>query len=339
MKYYILDLRPENSLVKRLVEAGFTVFMVSWRNPEPADRDIGFDDYRVEGAMAAIDVAAAVTGSEKVHAVGYCVGGTLLSVAAAAMARDGDARLKTVSLLVAQTDFEEAGELRTFIDESQLAILDDLMAESGVLEASQMAGTFHLLRSNDLIWSKRIHRYLLGENEPMDDITAWATDATRMPARMHSEYLRAFYLDNDLAEGKFSVAGGAVDLHGIAVPVFAVGAEWDYVAPWRSVHRIHRLADGEVTFVLSNRGHNQGIVSPPGAAGRHYRIATTGPQGMPPEPEAWLAATSVREGSWWPAWFGWLAEHSGVAIPPPPLGRPEAGYPAGVAAPGAFVHG
>jgi len=339
MKYYILDLAPQSSLVRHLTEQGFTVFMVSWKNPGPEDRETGFDDYRRHGVMAALDAATTITGARKVHSIGYCIGGTLLSVAAAAMARDGDDRLASLTLFTAQTDFEEAGELRTFIDESQLALLDDMMVEKGVLEGSQMAGSFHLLRSNDLIWSKVIRRYLLGRDEPMDEMAAWSTDATRMPARMHSEYLRAFYLNNDLAEGRFRAGGGSVDLGDIRVPVFAVGTEADYVAPWRSAFRLHRLVESDVTFVLANRGHNQGIISPPGAEGRYFRIGTSRATGNHVDAEQWLARHERQEGSWWPAWFAWLEARSGAKVAPPPLGRPEAGFAATDVAPGRFVHG
>lgn len=337
MKYYILDLRPENSLVRHLVEEGFTVFMVSWLNPRAADRGIGFDDYRRQGVMAAIAAATAITGADGVHAVGYCIGGTLLAITAAAMARDGDARLRTVTLLAAQTDFEEAGELRLFIDESQLSVLEDMMAESGVLQASRMAGTFNLLRSNDLIWSRMVARYLLGRRDPMGDVEAWSTDSTRMPARMHAEYLRRLYLDNDLAEGRFKVEGDTVALQDIRAPLFVVGTEWDHVAPWRSVYKIHQLTDTDVTFALTNGGHNQGILSQPGRSDRHYRLATHRDGSAHKDAERWLKETPEQPGSWWPAWFEWLGARSGPFVEPPPMGRAEAGFAAGTPAPGTYV--
>lgn len=337
MKYYILDLSETNSLVRFLTDQGFTVFMVSWMNPHAEDRDLGMDDYLSQGVMAALDAAQAIAASAKVHAIGYCLGGTLLSIAASAMARDGDARLKTLTLLAAQTDFTEAGELQLFINDSQLAVLEDMMWDQGYLDTSQMAGTFQLLRSNDLIWSHMIHDYLMGERTSINDLMAWNSDATRMPYRMHSEYLRRLYLNNDLAEGRYRVGDGPVTVSDIRAPVFLVGTERDHVAPWYSVYKFNLLADTDVTFVLTSGGHNAGIVSEPGHPHRHYRIATRAKDAPYADPERWMAEASPTEGSWWPALTDWLAARSGDPVPPPPLGSKDNGYPPICDAPGTYV--
>ena len=337
MKYYILDLSPGNSMVKYLVDQGYTVFMISWRNPDAADRDISFDDYRRLGPMAALDVISLIVPGRRVHAAGSCIGGTLLAVTAAAMARDGDSRLKTVTLFAAQTDFSEAGELKLFINEGQLDFLDDLMWEQGYLDARQMAGTFQLLRSNDLVWSYAMKNYLMGERAPMTDLMAWNADATRMPFRMHSEYLRCCFLKNDLAEGRFPAAGKPVALNDISVPIFAVGTERDHVAPWRSTFKIHLLTETDVTYLLTTGGHNAGIVSELGHKGRSYRVATRHTGEPYRDPDAWLETASRKEGSWWPAWSQWLAERSEAAVAPPRMGTPGADPARLTDAPGAYV--
>jgi polyhydroxyalkanoate synthase subunit PhaC len=314
MKYYILDLSPQNSLVKYLTEQGYTVFMVSWKNPTAEDRDLGMEDYRTLGVMAALDAVGAETRADHIHAVGYCLGGTLLSIAAAAMARDDDRRLKSLTLFAAEVDFTEAGELTLFIDESQIAFLEDIMSEEGYLDAGQMAGTFQLLHSNDLIWSRMVRNYLMGEREPINDLMAWNADATRMPYRMHSEYLHRLFLDNDLAEGHFVAGAAPIALSDIHTPIFAVATVQDHVAPWRSVHKIHLLTDTEVTFVLTTGGHNAGIISEIGHKGRSYQVMTRPADGHYMDPDAWQATAPRTDGSWWPAWTAWLDRRSSAFI-------------------------
>ncbi len=337
MKYYILDLSPQNSLVKYLTDQGFTVFMISWKNPDSEDRDLGMEDYRTLGIMSAFDVIGAIVPKQKIHAVGYCLGGTLLAIAAAAMARDGDERIATLTLLAAQTDFTEAGELMLFINESQLAFLEDMMWEQGFLDSRQMAGAFQMLRSNDLVWSRVVHDYMLGDRQAMTDLMAWNADATRMPYRMHSQYLRQLFLDNDLAEGRFVAAGKPVTLTDIRVPIFAVGTERDHVAPWRSTYKINLQAETEVTYLLTTGGHNAGIVSEPGHRGRSFRIATKMIDHHYLDPERFLAEAPRKDGSWWPEWVAWLCDRSGAATTPAPMGAPAAGYPPLGNAPGAYV--
>lgn len=337
MKYYILDLSPGNSLVRFLVENGHTVFCVSWRNPTAEDRDLAMEDYR-ESLMAALDAVGAIVPERKIHAAGYCLGGTLLSIAAAAMARSGDDRLASLTLLAAQTDFTEPGELALFIDPSQLHFLESMMWNRGYLSADQMAGAFQLLRSNDLVWSRVVHDYLMGERSPMFDIMAWNADSTRMPYRMHAEYLRRLYLDNELASGRFLVAGRPAVLQNIRAPIFCVGTERDHVAPWRSVYKIHLLTDVEVTFVLTSGGHNAGIVSEPGRPNRRFRMATRYHGDVLSGPDEWLPAAELREGSWWTAWLEWLAARStSERVPAPAMGAPATGYAPLADAPGSYV--
>lgn len=339
MKYYILDLSPHNSLVSYLVRQGHTVFMLSWRNPTSQERNLGMEHYLDDGVMAAIEAVTRILPGQQIHAAGYCLGGTLLSIAAAAMSRASDHRLKTMTLLAAQTDFSEAGELMLFVNETQVSFLESMMWDRGVLDSRHMSGAFQLLRSNDLIWSRMVRDYLLGNRQPPNDMMAWNEDQTRMPYRMHSEYLRKLFLNNDLAAGRYQVQRKPVAISDIQIPIFAVGTETDHVAPWKSVYKINLLANcPRVTFLLTSGGHNAGIVSEPGHPHRHYQIASRPEHGIYLDPDTWQQKTPLNEGSWWPAWQQWLAEKSGNRSAPPGMGAPQAGYPAICDAPGTYVY-
>lgn len=334
MKYYVLDLSPENSLVRFLVSQGFTVFTISWKNPDSGDRDLGMDDYAHLGVLDALDTIARIVPGAAVHAAGYCLGGTLLSAVAAWLGREGrkplagrsqtrraHGLLKSLTLLAAQTDFAEPGELALFVDEAQVAFLERLMSRQGYLDKRQMRATFQMLRSNDLVWSYRLRSHLLGERAPISDLMAWNADGTRMPYRMHMEYLQGLFLHNALARGDWQVQGSPVHLSDIRVPVFNVGTVQDHVAPWRSVYRLHALSDAEQTFVLTSGGHNVGIVNPPGnLVPSSYRMHTRLADDPLLTPDEWLAATPLTPGSWWSAWASWLAQHSGRRRAPPRMG-------------------
>ena len=325
MKYYILDLSPHNSLVRYLVGQGFTVFMISWRNPTEEDRELGLEDYRKLGVDAAIAAINSIVPGQPIHAAGYCLGGTLLSIAAAHLATTRPDCLRSLTLLAAQTDFTEAGELTLFINESQVAFLEDMMWERGVLGTEQMAGAFHILRSNDLVWSRAVRAYLMGERAVPNDLMSWNADATRMPYRMHSEYLRRLFLNNELAEGRYCAGCDLVSLSDLHAPMFVVGTLRDHVAPWRSTYKINYLAaDADITYVLASGGHNAGIVAPPGEAGHSYQVLGKMADAPYLGPDEWLTHAAKREGSWWPEWVSFLIQHSGAPAAAPPLG-PEQG--------------
>ena len=350
MKYYILDLQPHNSMVRYLVGQGHTVYMLSWLNPDAGDRDLTMDDYLRLGVFNALARIGELHGrAQPVHTMGYCLGGTLLAIAAAALGRNGNGArqggrkrlaladelppLASLTLLAAQTDFSEPGELGLFIDESQIGFLDEITTGQGYLCGKQMAGSFQFLHSRDLVWTRRMREYLMGEREALSDLMAWNADTTRMPARMHHEYLTALYLRNALAINKYRVDGHTVALSDIRVPVFMVGTERDHISPWRSVYKLHQLCDAEITFVLTSGGHNAGIISEPGHAGRSYRIDVRPEHGNWVEAGQWLEQAAVREGSWWPAWHEWLAARSS----PPQRAKPIPAHAALADAPGSYV--
>ncbi|WP_454720837.1 MULTISPECIES: PHA/PHB synthase family protein [Cupriavidus] len=317
MKYYILDLQPHDSMVRYLVEQGHTVFMISWKNPGAEARETGLDDYLQQGIRAALGVVQERCPDTRIHAAGYCLGGTLLSICAAALSRDEDgdgdrdeAPLRSLTLFASETDFSEPGELGLFIDSSALATLDATMRRQGYLDGPQMAAAFQMLQSRDLIWSRMMSEYLLGKRLRPNDLVSWNRDLTRLPYRMHSECLHKLFLTNDLAEGRYCVDGRPVALSDLGMPIFAVGTEHDHVSPWRSVYKLHLLTSAALTFLLTSGGHNAGIVSEPGHAGRRYRVATRDTLAPYASPEHFLANATRHEGSWWPCWQAWLASHS-----------------------------
>jgi polyhydroxyalkanoate synthase subunit PhaC len=344
MKYYILDLSPRNSLVRYLVEHGHTVFMISWKNPDAADRDLGLDDYLELGFLEALAQVRRRVPGRRVHAVGYCIGGTLLAIAAARLAADDDKALASMTLLAAQADFSEPGELAVFITPSQIAMLEAMMSRSGVLESERMSGAFAMLRSRDLLWKPAVDQYVRGERPQLNDLMAWNADGTRMPCRMHSEYLERLYLKNELAQGTFTVRGRKVDLARVTLPLFVVGTETDHVAPWRSVYRLRALTRSrDYTFLLTSGGHNAGIVSGPVHPKRRHRMLSWSNPRDTLAPDEWLKRAPLHEGSWWPAWQRWLVRHSAAKRVParaPGGGADVAGTGPGTQledAPGSYV--
>ena len=338
MKYYILDLSQSNSMVKYLVGQGYTVFIISWRNPDASDRDLGMQDYLQMGVMDALAAVKERAGAPRVHALGYCLGGTFLSIVAAAMGRhtrmaqnqtagrraedrsmERLPELASVTLLAAQTDFSEPGEMGVFIDDEQLKTLRQQMDLKGYLSGSAMAGSFQFLNMRELVFTRNTRRYLLGHEEADFDLMSWNSDLTRLPARMHSEYLSSLFLNNALATGKYRVAGQGIALMDIHAPMLVVGTTRDHVSPWRSVYKIHLQTDTHVTFVLAAGGHNAGIVSEPGRPRRSDQINSIEDNQGWVEPDEWLASAPTRQGSWWEAMDAWLKERSGKPVAPPAI--------------------
>ena len=311
-KYYILDLQPKNSFIKYAVDQGFTVFVISWVNPGEELHQKTFEDYMVEGPLAALDAMAKATGETESTVIGYCLGGTLLAAMLAYLATKGDQRIQAATFFASLVDFEQPGELGVFIDEEQLAAMDRMMAERGYLDGRHMATTFNMLRANDLIWSFVVNNYLLGKEPFPFDLLYWNSDSTRMPYAMHSFYLRKFYQENQLVvPGGIRLAGVPIDLRRIRLPVYILSTREDHIAPWASTYRATQLYGGETTFVLAGSGHIAGVVNPPSV--QKYGFWTH-PE-LPPDPQAWLAAATHHPGSWWPHWQEWNARHSGALVP------------------------
>ncbi|MFQ6016827.1 MAG: PHA/PHB synthase family protein [Kiloniellaceae bacterium] len=322
-KYYVLDLREKNSFVRWAVEQGFTVFIISWVNPDEKLGAKTFEDYMVEGPLAALDAMQKATGEKEFNVIGYCLGGTLLACSLAYMAAKDDSRIKSATFLAAMTDFSEPGELGVFIDEEQLTALEEKMSKAGYLEGADMAITFNMLRANDLIWSFVINNYLLGKDPFPFDLLYWNADSTRLPAAMHGFYLRAMYQENLLAKpGGIELKGVPIDLHKIKTPSFMLSTREDHIAPWKSTYAATRLFSGPVKFVLAASGHIAGVINPPAA--RKYSYWTNAKNGK--TPDAWFAGATEHAGSWWPEWAKWAGRYGGdkVAARSPGAGKLKA---------------
>jgi len=311
-KFYILDLRPENSFIKWAVAQGHTVFVISWVNPDQKLAEKTFADYMLDGPLEALDAMERATGERQANVIGYCIGGTLLAATLAYMTTKGDDRIKSATYFVALVDFKEAGELSVFIDEEQLRLLEARMQERGYLEGSEMAATFNMLRANDLIWSFVVNNYLLGKEPFPFDLLYWNSDSTRMPAAMHSFYLHKMYQENKLVvPGGITLADVPIDLRVIRTPSFLLSTREDHIAPWKSTYAATQIYRGPVTFTLAASGHIAGVVNPPGKSKYgHWENANS-----PPSPDVWLAGATHHLDSWWPAWNKWISDYAGDSVP------------------------
>src|ERR1700742_2197084 len=316
-KYYILDLTPEKSFIKWCVEQGITVFVISWVNPDTHLAEKSFEQYMREGVIAALDAIEQATGEKKVNAIGYCVGGTLLSITLAYLAAKRKNRVQSATFFAAQVDFSNAGDLMVFVDEESIQSLETHMKEKGYLEASRMANAFNLLRSNDLVWPYVVNNYLRGKKPYPFDILYWNSDATRMPAANHSFYLRNCYLDNRLTKGKMEIAGVTLDLKKVKVPVYNLATREDHIAPAKSVMTGSQFFGGPVKFVLAGSGHIAGVINPPAKAKYQY---WTGDKPEGSDVDAWLKTATEHPGSWWPDWLDWLKSQNAKTVPAPQVG-------------------
>ena len=311
-KYYILDLRPDNSYVNWCVSQGHAVFIISWANPDTSMRDVGFEDYMKEGFLAALDAIEKQTGAKQTNVVGYCIGGTVLSMTLAWLKAKGkSARIKSATFLTTLIDFENAGDLKLFVDEEQLAVLSDRMAKQGFLDAETLKVTFNMLRANDLIWSFVVNNYLLGREPFPFDLLYWNSDSTNLPAKMHEFYLRHLYLKNELAKPcKLPIGGVKMDISTIDTPAYFLSTKDDHIAPWKATYAGAKLFNGDVTFTLAGSGHIAGVVNHPAA--KKYGFWTS--KKLPKLPETWLGKAEQQEGSWWPHWNKWLEAFAGKKV-------------------------
>ncbi len=335
-KYYILDLQPKNSMVAWLVAQGFTVFMVSWKNPDASMDATGFEDYMRLGPLAASDAIREITGSAQANVMGYCIGGTLLAMTLAWLARRGDERFASATLMVSMQDFAEVGETAMFMGEPAIDFIEQQMLDRGYLDSREMSNMFSLLRSNDLIWGNVVNNYLMGNKPPAFDLLYWNSDGTRMARTAHSWYLRNTYVENNLIKpGHVVLDGEPIDLGRITLDLYSVGAEKDHIVPWQSAWRVTQLVGGTVRFVLASSGHVAGIINPPGGKGT-YRVADgAAGEGVAADPQAWREGAGEHKDSWWVDWAAWLAARSGARGTPPGMGS-EA-HPAIIDAPGSYV--
>jgi len=335
-RYYVMDLRAENSMFQYLVDAGFTLFTISWKNPPAGDPalDMDFADYMHNGPLAALGVVQAISGAERVNMVGYCAGGILLQVALAYLAaRRQDGAVNSATFFATHHDFSEAGDIEVFLSEPDMQFLEWLMkASGGYLDGRNLAATFNLLRANDLLWHFVVHNYLLGEDPPAFDMLYWNADGTRVPAPVHSFLLREFFLGNKLKEPNgLHLNGVGIDVRRITAPTYVVAGSTDHIVPWQGAFQIRQALGGPVRFVLAESGHIAGIINPPAAGKRSYWTN----EEPTSDPEKWLAGAQRHPGSWWVDWIPWLEEHSGERIAPPSMGSPQ--FPPLAEAPGAYV--
>ena len=332
-KFYIMDLAPGRSLIEWAVQHGHTVFAISYRNPDASMKDTSFEDYLLNGPLDAVRVVREITGAERVNTVSVCLGGTLTAIALAHLAGNGERPINSATLINTHTDFTMPGKLGTFTDEKTIAGLEKRMSKKGYLESTEMSRTFDLLRANDLVFQYVVNNWLMGNEPPSFDLLTWNSDGTRMPARMHSEYLRSCYLRNDFARGEFVVAGRAVDPHQVEVDTYVLSAVDDHIVPWESGYKTTQLLGGRNRFVLSTSGHIAGIVNPPHPKAKHWTN-----EDLPADPQEWKAGATLHDETWWEDWARWIAERGGERITPP-QSPGSVDYPVLAPAPGTYVHG
>ena len=331
-KFYILDLQPKNSMIKYLVEQGFTVFVVSWKNPDATMDDITIEDYMDLGPLAAVDAACEITGSPDANTMGYCIGGTLQALTLAWLGARNDHRINAATFIVSLQDFSHVGDTALFMGEGRVDFIEEQMMQRGYLDSREMSNMFNLLRANDLIWSNVVNNYLMGQKPPAFDLLYWNSDGTRMSATAHSWYLRNTYVENNLIERcKVTLKHEKIDLGQIKNDIYAIGAQADHIVPWQAAWRIRQLTGGNVRYVLASSGHIAGIINPPGGKGTYW----TNDQPGADTPEQWFETAEKHDGSWWPDWTAWLAARSGDKGPLPPLGSVK--YPQLGDAPGTYV--